>query len=227
MLIKDELQLIKSSILFRGVEKSTVDLILKQCQVENFRSDDLLFSAGDEAQQVYVILDGVVKLFRGADNGKHAVIGIREKGDIAGLTAVLSGRRNYSTAKTVRKCTALIVPAEAIKEIISRSPATGEQLVRKVADTVFDISQHIERLQLLQTTERLADYLLNTMEQNADSTALTLPCDKGLIATYLGMERESFSRALAKLRRVGVITKGRHIEITDTVALKQLRDQPM
>jgi len=226
MLIKDELQLIKNSILFRGVEKSIVDLILKQCQVKHFKSDALLFSTGEDAQQVYLILDGVVQLFRGADDGKHAVIGIREKGDIAGLTAALSGRPNYSTAQTVRKCTVLIVPVVAIKEVISRSPATGERLVRKVADTVFDISQHIERLQLLQTTERLADYLLNSMDQTQNSSALTLPCDKGLIATYLGMERESFSRALAKLRQVGVITKGRHIQITNAIALKELRDHP-
>ena len=88
--------------------------------------------------------------------------------------------------------------------------------MRQVADNVTCISHHIERLQLLQTTERLANYLLDTVNNDLTSMALTLPCDKGLIATCLGMERKIFSKALAKLRSVGVITKGCHIEITDT-----------
>jgi hypothetical protein len=40
------------------------------------------------------------------------------------------------------------------------------------------------------------------------------------------MECKNFSRALAKLRSVGVITKGCHIQITDTLVLKELRYQP-
>ena len=98
--------------------------------------------------------------------------------------------------------------------------------MRQLADTVTSISRHVERLQLLRTMERLADYLLDTVNDDQTSMALTLPCDKGLIATYLGMERKIFSRALVKLRSVSVIAKGCHIEITDTLALKELRDQP-
>ncbi|MGY9062091.1 MAG: helix-turn-helix domain-containing protein, partial [Rhodospirillales bacterium] len=75
-------------------------------------------------------------------------------------------------------------------------------------------------------TERLADYLLDADNDGQTSMALTLPCDKGLIATYLRMECKIFSRALPKLRSVGVITKGCHIQITDTLVLKELRYQP-
>ena len=64
--------------------------------------------------------------------------------------------------------------------------------MRQVADNVTCISHHIERLQLLQTTERLANYLLDTVNNDLTSMALTLPCDKGLIATNLGMERKIF-----------------------------------
>jgi CRP/FNR family transcriptional activator FtrB len=110
--------------------------------------------------------------------------------------------------------------------MIAQSPSTVEHLMRQVADNVTGISRHVERLQLLQTTERLADYLLDAVNDDQTSMALTLPCDKRLIATYLGMERKIFSRALAKLRSVGVITKRFHIQITDTLVLKELRYQP-
>ena len=226
MLNFEALQLIKNSALFRDVEESALASVLESCQTLKLKSNSTLYKTEDPADQVYFILDGVVQLYLGSDDGKHAVLGIREKGDVAGLTSALSGRSNYSNAKTVRKCTTLAIPAPVLHQVIAQSPSTGERLMRRIADNLTGISRHVERLQLLQTTERLADYLLDTVNDGQTSIALTLPCDKGLIATYLGMERESFSRALAKLRSVGVITKGRHIEITDTLALKQLRDQP-
>ena len=64
--------------------------------------------------------------------------------------------------------------------------------MRQLTDTVTSISRHVERLQLLRTMERLADYLLDTVNDDQTSMALTLPCDKGLIATNLGMERKIF-----------------------------------
>lgn len=226
MLNRSDLKIVKNSALFGGLDDRSADRIIGLCQPRLYEANEFLFHCGQSPKEIYLICEGVVQLFRGSDEGKHAVMGIREKGDVAGLTSLISGRHHYSTAKTVEKGKALEIPASAFKEILSHSPGTADRLLRIVADNVLGISRHMERLQLLQTTERLADYLLNTVDGNATSSEVTLPCDKGLIATYLGMERESFSRALAKLRRVGVITKGRRIQINDTSALRELRDQP-
>ncbi|HEY9163336.1 MAG TPA: helix-turn-helix domain-containing protein, partial [Magnetovibrio sp.] len=49
----------------------------------------------------------------------------------------------------------------------------------------------------------------------------TLPMDKSLIAARLGMQPETFSRALAKLKSAGVENSGSDIVIQD---VDQLRD---
>ena len=64
--------------------------------------------------------------------------------------------------------------------------------MRQLADNVASISRHVERLRFLRTMERLADYLLDTVNDDQTSMALTLPCDTGLIATCLEMERKIF-----------------------------------
>ena len=76
---------------------------LEHCQTFKYKS-------GAPADQVYFILKRVVQLYLGSDDGKHPVLGLREKGDAAGLTSAFSGRSNYSNAKTVQKCTTLIIP---------------------------------------------------------------------------------------------------------------------
>lgn len=226
MLNRDDSLLVKRSVLLRHLGETEADSFLAQCQIQKFRSGDTIYEADTSPQQIYFILDGVIQLFRGSHPGRRAILGIRSKGDMAGLTAVLSGKTHYATAKAVKNCKTLAVPSKVLQSLIACSPNIGNQLVRQVADNVLDISQHMERLQLLQTTERLADYFLYKVDINTTSLELDLPCDKGLIATYLGMERESFSRALAKLRHVGVLTKGRTIQITNMEALRAFRDKP-
>lgn len=52
--------------------------------------------------------------------------------------------------------------------------------------------------------ERLADFLIDLANTDNSKASITLPIDKSLIAAELGMQPETFSRALVKLKSVGV-----------------------
>lgn len=214
-------KIIETSVLFQGLSNSGLGGILGRCRETEYSSNEYLFKAGQPVSQVYLVLEGVIQLYRGSDNGKHAVLGIRERSDVLGVTSALSDSAHYSTAKSVGRSKALAIPLDVFGELVSLDPALPQRLLRHVAGNLHDISEHMERLQLLQTTERLANYLWKIAPDKGGTTEIVLPCEKGLIATYLGMERESFSRALKKLRTVGVNTKGRRIQIEDPDALKR------
>jgi hypothetical protein len=53
-----------------------------------------------------------------------------------------------------------------------------------------------------------------------------LPVEKALIAARLGMQPETLSRGLARLRRVGVVVHAREVEIPDVAALRALVEGP-
>jgi hypothetical protein len=53
-----------------------------------------------------------------------------------------------------------------------------------------------------------------------DTKVVRLPYDKTLVAARLGMKPESLSRALAKLKSFGVVTKGNKVELTDIERLR-------
>ncbi len=84
---------------------------LEHCQTFKYISNSNLYKSGAPADQVYFILNRVAQLYLGSEDRKHPVLEIREKGDVAGLASALSGRSNYSNAKTVRKCRILIILA--------------------------------------------------------------------------------------------------------------------
>ena len=66
-----------------------------------------------------------------------------------------------------------------------------------------------------------AVFLLNFGSAAENSADIHLPYDKFLVAGRLSMKPETFSRALANLREIGVHTEGNLVHIEDVEALRR------
>ena len=83
----------------------------------------------------------------------------------------------------------------------------------------FHVHQ-IEQLQVQSTGQRVGDFLLRFCPSGPGNAIFDLPFDKSLIARRLGMKPETFSRALAKLRTIGVDTHGHTVTIEELDRLR-------
>ena len=80
--------------------------------------------------------------------------------------------------------------------------------------------RQVEQLAVKSSAERVAGFLCK-LTSNADGpVTIQLPLDKALIAGRLGMQPETFSRSLAKLRRLGIVTNGGVVQVPDVAALR-------
>ena len=85
-------------------------------------------------------------------------------------------------------------------------------------------SDLIERLTSRSALQRVAAFLAGHCTGERGPISLHLPHGKGFIAARLGMEPETFSRALAKLRGHGVESRGQTVHIADMASLRRLSD---
>ena len=81
--------------------------------------------------------------------------------------------------------------------------------------------QQIEQRTVKSSAERLAEFLIGSCMEKSGPTTVYLPLDKLLIAGRLGMQPETLSRSLAKLRKLGVECKGNVVTIAE---IDDLRD---
>lgn len=79
---------------------------------------------------------------------------------------------------------------------------------------------HIRDLKLQPPAQRLATFLIGLAEDGQTHGPLALPCDRRILAGWLGLVPASVSRAFRELERLGVSGRGRHI---DVASLAQLR----
>ena len=75
--------------------------------------------------------------------------------------------------------------------------------------------EQIEQIKLLSASQRIADFLVRLCPIREGSCTIDLPYEKALIASRLGMKPESLSRALAKLRPLGVSVDREQVSIVD------------
>ena len=81
--------------------------------------------------------------------------------------------------------------------------------------------EQIEHIKLLSAPQRIADFLLRLCPVREGGCTIELPYEKALIANRLGMKPESLSRALGKLRPLGVSVDRENVTIVDIALLKQ------
>lgn len=79
--------------------------------------------------------------------------------------------------------------------------------------------RQIKNLKLRSSTQRVGCYVLTLSRRQGAKSHVVLPHEKSLIASELGITRESFSRALAALQQDGITVRGDTIAIVDAERL--------
>jgi CRP/FNR family transcriptional regulator, cyclic AMP receptor protein len=180
-------------------------------------------SAGDE---VVIVLNGRVKLVASGAEGREVVLAIRGPGELIGEMAALGGIRRTATAIAVDEVEAAHLRADELRQFLADHPAAALVLMRMLVSRWAEADRDRISLATQDSVGRLAQRLLDL------AAAHGVPAEKGMrieltlsqdeLASWTGATRETVSRALRLMRRVGwVATEHRAITILDATALKE------
>ena len=82
-----------------------------------------------------------------------------------------------------------------------------------------ELVDEVEQLKARSAPQRIADFLVKQTPMTSGPARITLPYEKALIASRLGIKPESFSRALGKLAELGVVVDRDSVSIDDVARL--------
>jgi CRP-like cAMP-binding protein len=218
---RQDLEILWRVPLFAGLEKPHLDGLLHDVSVRDHPKGQLLFQQGDTANRFYVVLGGWVKIFRLTPDGDQAVMGLFARGESFAEAAMFMGGRFPANAEVVEQARLLRVESGPFEKRLHAEPEIAVAMLASVSKRMHYLVGQIEQLQVRSGTQRVADFLLKLCPDQEGPAEILLPYDKTLIASRLGMKPESFSRALARLRDLGVRTEHSHVSITDAVTLAE------
>lgn len=199
--------------LFTGLSETERDALIRAGKIRNFESGARVFLYGDTARSFYIVTEGAIQLFRETPDGHEMTNDVLIAGDTIGETEILQQQTTYQfNALAIKKSAVLEFPATWLKESAQRHPTLALNLLGILSRRAHIATVESEHRKTMTAPQQIACFLERLcILHDFNPAGFTLPYSKTLIASRLGMELETFSRALAKLREHGITVSGMQV----------------
>lgn len=207
-------EIVRSTPLFGAMGDDAVSEIVGDIGARAYDKGQLLFQQGEKASAFYVILDGWVKIFRLTPDGEEAVVGVFSRGECFAEAAMFLDGTYPASAEVVSPARLLKIQGAALRRKIHNDPDLALCMLASASRHLKLLVEQIEEIKNRSGPRRIAEFLVRLCPGRGGGCVVELPYEKTLIANRLGMKPESFSRALAKLKPLGVTVDRNSVAIS-------------
>ena len=204
--------------LLSGLETAELESLSARAVERKFEAEDTLFWEGDDCEGMFLLVDGSVKIFKTASNGREMMLDlVTAPSSIAELP--LFDRGPYpASARAVKPSTALFINRTDFYQVCRQNPDLPLKILAVVGRRLRQLVFVVESITFGSVTKRLAKLLLDLQAEHG-SGGVTLTHQE--LASRLGTVREVVSRNLARFRVQGLVQiEGRAILVSDPVGLR-------
>lgn len=206
--------------LFSNMADEELMAFLSEGRLTHFKRGQMLFLQGEAAQRFFIILDGWVKVLKHNADGEEAVMEVLTSGDLLSETVVMKDTPYPFTAQAAEQAELYSFPADFIRRQVRENSLFAINMLSVATNRSQSLINQFEQLTLKNVTQRVGRFLLKQFIEAGESrTELQLPFEKSVIASYLGMKPETFSRTLASLRSQGIQIDRNKVTLPDAIAL--------
>ena len=169
-----------------------------------YHPHDMLFYEGDDAANLYEVVEGVARVYKIFADGRRQVIAFAFPGDLLGFGENGTYRFDCDALTKLRVRT---IPRTSLLRAVRERPELGEKVLALAANEITTMQNLSILLCRKSALERLATFLVYLANRQHDNgaTACALPMSRADIADYLGLTIETVSRNFTKLRTRQVI----------------------
>lgn len=183
-----------------------------------------VFAEGDDADSVYEVVRGMLKLYKLLPDGRRQITGFLSAGHLLGLA---DDDLYLYTAEAVTEVTLCRYPRTRLDRLIDEVPGFARILLAATSDELRAAQDQMLLLGRKDAMEKIASFLLMMCDRQAngeETDELHVPMGRSDIADYLGLTTETVSRTLTKLKSQGSValqTPGQ-IRLCDRDRLEEL-----
>jgi CRP/FNR family transcriptional activator FtrB len=203
---------------FAKLPPGTIEYLLRHMSIEELPSKTVVLHEGQVADSLCVLAKGLVQLFTSLGKSEATVL-VLHPVTAFGVDAVLRNSVLLTSARTVRTCRIVRIPADSVRELVEQSQEFRHVVMNDLTLSHENVVRELKNMRLRTAFQRLVAWILAMQAQAGTSSEIELPYDKSLLAARLGMSPETLSRDLARLTDLGVTVRGRRLTISDSNTL--------
>jgi len=210
---------------FDRLPSNVANALISTAHSLSYPSNVLLFSEREPAQNVFIVLEGEVKLSINSRDGRRLILHIARKGEIVGLASALSGKACEMTAETLYPAKLAVLSRRDFLAFLLRHPEAYQTLGEELSHQFTKACEQLRNLGLSSTApEKLARLLLDWSENgqtNEAGTRFHFSLTHQEIGEFIGATRETVTRTLSEFKsRQLIFFHGATLTIPNKIALQ-------
>ncbi len=201
--------------IFDGLSKAELDALAETCISRSYPKNTVIIHENDNADSLYVIQSGKVKVYCSDKAGKEYIMNTMEAGEYFGELALLDDDNRSASVRTMEKSHFCIIYKEDFNRILNLHPNIALTLIRNLTRRVRKLTKDIKSLALQDVYGRVTNVLTTLSETRPDGSVIVAEkLTQQDIADRVGASREMVARILKDLTIGEYITwEGRQIVI--------------
>lgn len=212
--------------LAEGVGDEVFERLRPHARRRRFPKGALLWREGDDEGLLVSLVSGQVKIYRVSPTTGGIVTLFRfGPGTTFGFMPFLDGAPYPASAEALTDVEADVIAGNALSDIVASDPDVAlflvRQLARRLRESMARQAQHAFRGAVPRIAQALLE-LRPAAPRIGGENVLTLPVSAREFALDLGVQPETFSRAVTKLVKRGLLRRlgASQFEVLDEVALR-------
>ena len=202
------------------------DELAPHVRIINRRNGQVVIGHQDETSEVFVVLDGSLRVELFSVNGREIIIADVTKGNIVGEFAALDEQPRSATVTATSNCTLATIPGPAFKEAVLGNLQAAEWIVTRLTGQIRLLTERMFEMNALAVRSRLHCELLRlSLDSGVEgNSAVVSPSPTHQqIASKIGTHREAVTRELGYLQEQGITEQsGRKLTVSDVERLAEI-----
>ncbi len=219
-------EILRSIPFFAEIPAAVIDRLASRCVPRTVGAGFALFRTGERSSGLYLVLEGQVRIYRTATDGREQILALEGPGRPVAELPLFDGGPYPASAATTMPSRLAFLPRGEFEHAFRTDPEVAAAVVRALGHRLRHLVQLVEIISFRDVAARLAMLLADHADRlgtvHPDGVRLDLDRTQEQLATEIGTARESVSRALKQLKAKRLI---RHQQGSrfDLVSSDQLR----
>lgn len=215
-------KLLKELELFSELNQQELEDVASLAQIRKIPTDTTVFHEGDDADAIFVVVNGRVKIVTTSSDGKEFILTVLGAGQVFGEMGLLETAPRSASVVTTTEVELLVINRSDFDHLLKTSPGISHKLMAILSRRLRRANSKMESLAYMDVAGRLARYLLDMAldhgQRLGNGWVVVRRPTHSDIAHSIGTSRETVSRLINEFEEgFGLVNKGKFTYIRENL----------
>lgn len=212
--------------LFRELDENEMNLVKSNSVNKFYKKRINIYREGSRHAGVYVLLNGIVKIYKIGAKGQQHILRFAQRGDIIAYRSLLTNELACSSAKAHDDNVVVsYIPHHVFLELLHRNLNFTQTIMKMICRELYNSNAIVTDFAQKRLRERTAQILLLLKDEFGVDffNALKIKVTRTDLANMIGTVTESLIRVLSEFRDEGLLDlPGKNIKLLDIKGLERI-----